>query len=72
MKSLILFFGGFDLSVSLCSGDKSGVFSRSLLHVHGETACILHVVVDLHHWHISDALDSFSTESICMYSATVL
>jgi len=54
----------------------SGVFSLNLLHVHRETASILHIEEDLHnlwhHWYISDALDSFSMESICMYSVTLL
>lgn len=60
----------------VCSaGDRSGLFSMNLLHVHGETACILHIVQDLHntcmwhHRHILDALDSFSMESTCIYSS---
>lgn len=73
---LLCFLGGFNLSIYVYGGDNSGVFSLNLLHVHIKTARILHIAVDLHnlwhHWYISDALGSFSMESIFMYSASVL
>lgn len=53
-------------------GEKAGVFSMNLLHVHGEAACLLHAAVDLCQlWHlccISDSLQSFITEPTCTYS----
>lgn len=78
MKSLSPFFlVCFHLSVCMHGGgEKPGVFSMNLLHVHRETACILHSVVDLYHlWHLCciwDSLQSFITESTCMYSTTAL
>lgn len=66
----------FHLSVCMHGGEKPGVFSVNLLHVHGETACTLHIIVDLYPlWHlccISDSLQSFITESTCTYSTTAL
>lgn len=52
--------------------EKPRVFSMNLLHMHGETSCILHTVVDLCHlWYlccISDSLQSLTTKFTCTYS----
>lgn len=77
MKSLILSFWGVFSSLCVYAWWwKPGVFSMNLLHVHGETACILYILMDLSHlWLLccsSDSLQSLSTESTCTYSATAL